>query len=96
MEFKDIRVKGSLVSAGWQQAAWDACVADYDPNRLSSHLHQKGPQDGRDDPFPGHAIIPDHWYVSEIENRMLQKARRAGLITYDRHARSWSFTRGTA
>jgi len=89
MKFKDMMVNGGLVSAEWQNQAWTFCAMAGDPGRLTLDLHRTGPREWRDD-TPGDDM-PEHWLVQEIANRMLQKARKAGVVAYDGKPRRWRF-----
>jgi len=89
MKFKDMMVNGGRVSAEWQEQAWTLCAMARDPGRLTAELHRTGPREGRDAMPDDDA--PEHWLVQEIASRMLQKARKAGVVAYVGKPRRWWF-----
>lgn len=90
MRWTDMLVQGGLVSAEWQQEAWDALLAgDLSPGNLEQSLRCRGPREGRDAPVPENRS--DNWYMQEIANRMRQQARKAGAIKLEGKPRKWVF-----
>jgi hypothetical protein len=92
--WKDMLVEGGLVTAKWQRDAWRASLRSGDPSTLQARLAHYGPVEGRDAAAPDE--MPEHWYVSEIANRMRQKARKAGLLKLAGKPRKWTFTSANA
>jgi hypothetical protein len=75
-EWRDMLVNGGKVSAEWQAEAWCMWVTNAGQPRMTSCLNRTGPKPGRD------ARSKDPWYLYDIADRMMQKARKAGLVEY--------------
>lgn len=87
--WSDICVQGGRVSRDWMLEAWQRAEKDRDPGALEAHLMGHGPKPGRDAPVE--EGWSDYHYVQEIANRMRQKARKAGVISYNAKTRKWRF-----
>jgi len=87
MKWRDMLVWGGLVSAEWQADAWYQTRQRRTLRALEGRLRATYKKSRDAPPDPG----MEFWYYQEIASRMRQRARKAGLIAYDRKSREWDF-----